>query len=127
MPEWMVNRIILILMMYAGLVVFLLNKVKVCNRIIKNEEDKETLVFSKGEETLVIGALFLLILMVITGIARMQRMEGHAGWLGLLEGCAGAALLAIIPPNGTLLRTMINLLRMNQQRKNARKSDEISR
>ena len=127
MPEWMVDRIMLILMIYAGLVIFLLHKVKIGSKILNNEEDKEKLIFSKGEEAMVKGGLILLIVMVITTIARLQRIEGHSGWLSLLEGCVGVALLAIMPPNGTLLRSMMNLLDINHQRKLALKSDENSK
>ena len=127
MPEWMVDRIMLILMIYAGLVIFLLHKVKIGNKILKNEEDKEKLIFSKGEEAMVKGGLILLIVMVITTIARLQRVSGHAGWISLLEGCIGAALLVIIPPNGTLLRSMANLMDINRQRKKTLKSNESSK
>ena len=127
MPEWIVDRVIVILLIYAGLVMFSLHKVKIGNKILKNEEDKEKLIFSKGEEALVKGGLILLMVMVITSIAKLQRMEGHAGWLSLLEGCMGAALLAIIPPNGTLLRSVMNLLNVNCQRKKMRKKGESSK
>ena len=97
MPEWMVDRIMLILMIYAGLVIFLLHKVKIGNKILKNEEDKEKLIFSKSEETMVKGGLILLIVMVITTVARLQRMAGHAGWISLLEGCIGADRGCLFP------------------------------
>lgn len=117
MPEWMVNRMIMIVLIYAGLFVFLLCKVKICNKTLKADDDKEKLIFSKQEEFVVMALFVLMIVMVVTLIAKMQRAEGHAGWLSFVEGIVGVVLLCIVPPNGILLKTMFNLLQINSQRK----------